>query len=905
MAPIPGLLRWFYLVTRPFQGRAAVTEEVQFHLEMTRAELIARGWSAEAALAEAHRRFGDSHQYQEALVALDSDTTRRRARTGWFADWRTDVRQLLRGLGKAPAFTAGVTLTLTLGIGMNATMLGLVDRLLFKPPAGVVDPDRVVRYTLTQTSDGYGSYTSSGVTWNELDLLTRQAKRVSGVAGFSGGTASLGRGPGARAVSFQAVTPNFFGLLGVMPEVGRFFASSEDPIDGSAQVAVISYRMWEREFRRRADVIGQEIWLGSVRAAIIGVTPRHFNGVNLDAVDVWLPLHTGGTMLAGPSSGWRNTWNWSWVRIVARLAPGVTAAEAGAEATALYRAATAEDPGRKNRRGAVAFRSIIAARGANPGKEPMVAVLLAAVSALLLVITCANVANLLLARGLARRREIAVRLALGIGRGRLIRTLLGESLALAGLGAAGGIALAYGAGLLVRRWFFANIDFVEPPVDGRLLLLTVVVTLVTAGLIGLVPALRMSKPDLAAELKSGSSGQASGSRPTLRLRRGLLLMQGTLSVLTLIGAGLFVASFLKVASVDLGFRPEGVLVAGIDLREAGYSKDQQLAFYDEAYQRLRSLPGVGSISLASANPFESRSATEVAVPGRDSVPRAATGGPYFSAITPEYFTTMGIQLQRGRAFTPADRLGAPSVVIVNETLARGFWPGEDPVGKCFVVGATVKDCREIIGVVRDAESESLTLEPTQAFYVPLGQSAHLTRDRTLLVKAAGDPVALAPSLRTTIQGLAADLPVADVQSLTTQMDDLYRPWRLGAAMFAVMGLVALAIVLVGLYSVLGYEVTERRKEFGIRSALGADAGTIVGLVVGQGLRTVGAALALGLVVALLAGSWVGNFLFQTSPRDPLVRGGAAAVMIAAAAIGAILPARRAARADPAETLRAD
>ncbi|MDX2058390.1 MAG: ABC transporter permease, partial [Gemmatimonadales bacterium] len=553
--------------------------------------LVRSGMSEAEARAEAERRFGDVGRYRETLLRIDHVTGRRRQRRDWVGDWIRDLRQLLRGLRQAPAFTLGVGITLTLGIGMNATMIGLVDRLLFKPPAHVSEPDRVARYTLTQTYQPFGTFTNTSVTWKEVELMARQATRVEAVAGFASGKASLGRGERARPVAFMTVTPNYFGLLGTAPALGRFFGPADDPIDGGGEAAVISHRMWKRQFGQRPDVIGQELTLGDRVVRVVGVTKQYFNGIDLDATDVWLPFHTGARLLVGASGEWRDTWHWQWVEIVARLADGRTREEASAEATALYRAAVRDDPDRKADAGLVRYEPVIAARGAADSRETMIAGLLAAVSVLLLLLTCANVANLLLARGVARSREIAVRVALGIGRSRLLRVLIGEAVLLGGLGAAGGIALAYGGGTVIRAWFLPNLDFVEPPVDARLLAMTVAIALVTSVLIGLVPAIRMSRPDLTVELKAGGGGQAGGGRRHHRFRRGLLLAQGVLSVLLLLGAGLFVRSFGRVAAVDFGFRPERILVAEVDLNEVGYDKARRQAFYDDAYQRLATRPG--------------------------------------------------------------------------------------------------------------------------------------------------------------------------------------------------------------------------------------------------------------------------------------------------------------------------
>lgn len=898
-----GIRRLLELVVRPFRGRAAVDAEIHFHLEAQIEELVGRGWDPAQARAEAEKRFGDLAQYREVLVTIDHRNRWMGEVRRWLADLWDDVRYATRGLVRTPSFTGGVALTLALGLGMTATMVGLMDRLLFKPPAHVASPERVVRYTLTQTTETFGAFTNQSVTWKEV-LLLRQAHSIDGLAAFASGSGSLGRGGQARRVPFMAVTPNYFSVLGVGPIAGRFFGPNEDPVDGSAAIAIISYRMWTRDFGRSPSAVGTQLWLGPNRLTIVGVAPEYFNGIDLDANDLWLPFHTGALQLAGPGREWEDTWDWQWVEILARLKPGVSRTVASAEATAIYRAAVAGVPGRQNDHGQATYHPVIAGRGAGEGKEPTVAALLAGVSLLLLLITCANVANLLLARGLARGREIAVRLALGVGRARLVRMLLVESGLLSSVGAAGGIGLAYVGSELTRRWFLPNIDFVDPPVDGRLLAAMVAIAAMTALVIGLIPAVRMSRPNLAAELKAGSPGQ-SASRRHQQTRRTLLVVQGTLSVVMLVAAGLFVRSFARVSAIDFGFDASGVVAADIDLGVAGYPDAQRHSYYRDLHERLKTHPGVLSVSLATSNPFYTRSSTRITMPGGDSVPHLKSGGPFYSSITPEYFTTLRIGLRRGRVFTDRDGEGGPFVMIVNETMARTFWPGKSALGECLFIGRDSKICRTVVGIVADANSETLDRDLVQAYYIPLRQSADLNRDRYLLIRVAGDPVAAIPGIRTLMQTQAPNLPVASVRLLASQMDRLYRPWRLGAALFGAMGVVALAVVLVGLYSVLSYGVAQRRREFGIRTALGASNWEVSRLVVGEGQRVVGLGILLGIGVTLALGPLMQRFLFMTEARDPLVYGAVVILLVAAAAIGSFVPARRASRSDPMTALRAD
>ena len=904
---IPGLKRLFELAARPFRGRHAVDAEIQFHLDSLVAELVAKGWTADAALGEALHRFGDQRHHREALLRIDQRLRRSGSVGEWWDGVRTDVRYLVRSLRQGPAFVVGVTVTLALGIGVNATMIGLVDRLLFKPPADVQDPDRIVRYTLTQTSQTFGSYTNRNVTWHEFELVRDRAKIIATAAPMFSGETSLGRGESARKIRITTVTATFFPLLGVRPQLGRLFTTEEDAVGGGSPVAVIGDQLWTTEFGRRPDALGKTLVIGSARVTVIGVAPRYFTGVDLDRVDAWLPFHTGAKVLMGPSDEWRTTWDWQWLEIVGRLAPGATREQASAEATTIYRSAVATVADRQNDRGVVTYHPVIAARGVEKSMESVVAALLAGISVLLLLITCANVANLVLARGVARRREVAVRLALGVGRARLIRMFLGESVLLSVVGGGLGIGLAYLGGTAIRRWFLPTIDFSEPPLDARLAGITLLVAGVTAILVGLMPALQLSNPDLAVELKTGGAdGRGSGTRAVGRTRRGLLLAQGVLSVVMLLCAGLFTRSFQRVAAVNFGLDAKRVLVAEIDLALAGYPEAQRLAFYDEARRRLDSMPGVGHASLGTANPFRNRMGTRVSLPGHDSIPHLRTGGPYYSAVSPGYFATMGVALKRGRGFTDRDRAGAEYVAVINETMATTLWPGSDPIGQCFYAGRdSLPPCRTVVGIVADPFATDLELEPTQAYYLPLGQSVGMTTDRYLFLKAAGDPVGLIGSVRRSLQTMAPNLPFATVRLLQDQIDPLFRPWRLGAGLFGAMGVLALMIVLVGLYSVLSYSVAQRAREFGIRTALGAVGRDVVTMVVAEGQRVILLGVAIGIGLALIFGRLLASLLFKTSPFDPLVYVVVAGLLVVVTAVGSLVPAWRAARIEPMSALRSD
>ena len=523
---------------------------------------------------------------------------------------------------------------------------------------------------------------------------------------------------------------------------------------------------------------------------------------------------------------------------------------------------------------------------------------------MVLLVVCANVANLLLARAASRRREIAVRLALGIGRVRLMRQLLAESLLLAVGG--GGVALlvAYWGGNLLRATLLPTVTWVESPLDWRVAAITAVATLLTGLITGMAPAIQASRPAPAQALRGGAA--EAGPRGT-RLRSGLLAAQAALSLLLLVGAGLFVQSLRRVVQTDLGYRSDRLLVADVDLSLVGMEREQRWSYYERAFERLRALPGVSSASLAINSPFWTINSTRFRLTDRDSTPRLPNGGPYYNAVTPEFFATLGMRLIKGRLLAEADRLGSAPVMVINERMAEFFWPGADPLGKCARVAADSLPCVEVVGVVANGRANAIQEVPAAMYYVPLDQSKTrgLNPDRMVFLRTRGNPAAVVPDVRRVFHQLAANLPLANVRTFQSQIDPEIQPWRLGAVMFGVFGGLALLVAAVGLYSVMSYAVVQRTREFGIRSALGASSRQIVRAVVRDGLGLVLAGIAGGAAIALLLGRRLEPLLYQTSSRDPLVLAVVIATLLLASLAAVLLPAWRATRVDPVVALRAD
>src|SRR5216117_111896 len=800
-----------------------------------------------------------------------------------------DLRYALRTFARTPALIAAAVVCLALGIGANATIFGVVDTLLFRPPPHVREPERVVRLYFRRHYPPFGANTSSITGYPLYTLIRESARDFDALAACTySQSASLGRGVDARRVHLVLASASYFPLLGVRPALGRFYSADEDRLGGPA-VVVLGYRFWRAAFQGDSGILGRQLQLGRSSYTVVGVAPERFTGVNLENVDAWVPLTASTPELMGPGSLNRGSY---FLQIIGRLGTG--GREAGErEATLAFRAEDMYSYGDSN---AVALLGPVQhARGPEMSQNARVSLWLSAVSVIVLLVACANVANLLLARALQRQREIAVRLALGAARLRLARQLVTESVLLALAGGAAALVVTLWAGPVIRAFLLPDMAAVTSAVDGRVLLFTGGVALLTGLLAGCVPALQVGRADLTPALKAGA--REGRYRPS-RLRSALLVGQVALTVTLIVGAGLFVRSLRNVAGQDFGFDPARTLLATMDLRAAGYRPVEINQLNLQMLARLQVLPGVEAAAATIGHPFGWATGCSVSVPGRDSIPQLKAGGPYCQRVTAGYFAAMGTPVH-GRAFTPADR-GSP-VAIVNETMARLLWPGESAIGKCFLVGSD-KRCAGIIGVVPDARRFNAVEDASMHFYVPFtdDSSEFIT---ALVVRARGRPQDLVAPVRAAMQETAASLPYAAVTPLADLVAPSIRPWRLGTTMFGVYAGLALVLAAVGLYGVLSYTVAQRSHEIGVRMAMGARRGNVLGLMVGQGVRIAALGAGIGAVVALAGGRVLSSLLYGVSPRDPLVLLGAAMIPLVVAALASYLPARRAAKVDPVVALR--
>ncbi len=812
----------------------------------------------------------------------------------------SDIRQAGRSLARTPIFTIGAVLTLALGIGATTTLIGVLDTLLFRPPAGVTAPGEIARpWFVFQGS--WGGWNALNVSYPDFTDLRDKAKSFASVAAYyTKSGSSLGRGAEAEEVRLTGVTGGFFALLGTRPALGRFVQEADDRLGAPADVVVLSHAFWQHRFGGDPAIIGRQLPLADRSYTVIGVAPEGFTGGELEPTQAWVPL-SGVVGLLGDSEFAEDRGSY-FLYILTRLKPGVSLAQAQAEASTVIDIARA-DTTIRNGYQRVVLGPVQRARGPETSGNTQVAIWLVGVSIAVLLVACANVANLLLARGLARSRELAIRKALGAGRGRILRQLTVESVVLGLIGGAGALLLAVWGGGLVRTFLLPAGIAGEFPIDLRLCLVLSAVSLVSGVAAGTLPALRAAKGDLTPVLKEGSA--ASGYRRS-RLRSGLVAVQVTLSVMLVVGAGLFVRSLRAALDLDLGYDLDRVVRVNADLSSSGFKPPELLAAYTALAETARQQPGVESVSLTHGEPFGWAFGVQVRMPGVDSLPRFTSGGPYINGVQADFFRTMGLSLTRGRGWTEGEGAGTTErVAVVGSSLAQRYWPDGNAIGQCLLIGAEAKQCSRVVGVVEDARRNSVVEEVQPLIYIPLAQVDGVLSHLAMFIRTRGPAEDQVNALGRILQQSRPDLPYLRVEVLKQVVAPQYGAWRLGATMFTLFGVLALTLASIGIYSVLAYAVRGRRQELGIRLALGAPLESIVSLVVRDGVRMVVPGLVLGLVGALAAGRALRALLYGVSPTDPLVLVVTLLVMALAGLAASAIPARRAAKVNPMTALRSD
>jgi len=940
---------------------ARLDEELAFHLEMQARELAARGMSPEAARREARLAFSPGGSLEPVKEAY-------RARRGVpaFETLAQDLRFALRMMRKSPGFTAVALLSLAFGIGTNCAIFTVLDALLWKslpvPAAGQLsvlhriedgEPVRLFSYSAwRRLAESPAVCTGVMAFTTEFQAMVRPlrpapppgaaasasaaaaaATATAGGAGIGAGARAGGGGEADEIASAQLVSGNSFALLGLGTAAGRVFTPAEDRVPGGNPVAVISYGYWQRRFARDPRVVGQSLLVNGAPVTVLGVLGPAFRGVIVDtAPDVFLPItlrdlvkYRSNTQTDGNVDAAQPVWdqvNVHWLELLARRQPGVSARQAAAALGVLFertkQAQLGTHPGPVTRR-MVAAQTLELVPGAQ-GRSHLRAALtrpltiLMGIAALVLLIACANVANLLLARADRRRKEMAVRLGIGAGRRRLVRQLLTESLLLAGLGCVLGVAAAALGSRVLLALLTTRAVPLDVALDPKKLAFAAAVALATGVGFGLAPALQATRVDLSANLKEGARALATtggtgaagggGRRRLLPLGPALVAVQIGLSLVLLVGAGLFVRSLQNLTRVDPGFTRDRLLLISINPRLLGYDRARLDALYDRLVERLEAVPGVRSASLsAHALLGDSASTSSIVLPGVTPVPGQPQVMVNSNVVTPRYFATVGMPLQFGRGFTRRDRKQPPDVAIVNEALARRCFPGRSPLGLRFGFDSDKPRQFEIVGVVKDARYYELGKEPPPMAYLPAPAEGESIADIEVRLAGGGAVTGIAGQLRRAIAETEPGLAVLRLASMGEQLDrSLSRP-RAIARLTGFFGGLALLLSAIGLYGVMSYNVARRTGEIGLRMALGAPRARVLGLILRETALLLAIGIVAGLAAALAATRLAASQLYGLSAFDPGTVAVATAVLVVVALTAGFLPARRAADTSPMEALR--
>ncbi|HEY0558609.1 MAG TPA: ABC transporter permease [Thermoanaerobaculia bacterium] len=869
------------------QVAADVEEELAFHLDRVADELAEAGWPREEARVEARRRFGDLDGTRDYCCAVDAGKERQMKWIERFAELGQDLRFGGRQLAKSPGFTLVAVLTLALGIGATTAIFSIVYGVLLRP-LPFQAPDRLILPVFVDTQgETHGAFSPL----NFLDF--RAASRtLSGLTSIENSTLNLS-GDGGEPERLQAalVGADFFEVLGIRPLHGRTFAPGEDRA-GAPLVAVISEKLWTRRFGNDPAVIGRSLSLNGQPYSVIGILKQ---GAQLpSATDVWVPKVFSPKEMKQRGAVYFSA--------IGRLGAGVTLARARAEADVIGRRLSTQYPHANASYFQTMTINSLEDRMLGDTRKPLL-ILLGAVACVLLI-AVVNVANLLMVRAAAREGEIAVRVALGAGRGRIIRQLLTESLVLAVAGGAAGAALAtWMVRMLVALGPQGIPRLGQARVDGVALLFALGISLAAGVLFGLAPALQTSRADLGGVIREGSRG--SKGRTGTRARGLLVVVEMALAVVLLAGAGLLIRSFSRLQNVDPGFRPERILTFNLELPDGKYSDDPKMrAFATALLERLQHLPGVSAAGLTVfglplSGADESLSFT---VAGRPPAPPDKEDSMRFAMATPDFFRILGIRIVRGRAFDARDRDGGQPVAVINEAAVRKFFPGEEPLGKRIDLGWRHHG-GTIVGIVADFKQDALEQQIDPQIFLPFDQAPQ--ESLAVVLRSPADPETLASAVRSSVRGIDPDLPVFGLQPLTGLIAASTSRSRFYMLLLGGFAAIALLLAAVGIYGVIAFAVRQRTQEIGIRMALGASRDRVMGMVVGQGMTLALVGAAAGLAGAFVAARGLRGLLFEVSASDPATYAGVALLLVAVAAMAAYLPARRAARTEPNLALRGE
>lgn len=795
-------------------------------------------------------------------------------------------------LVKNPGFSAAAILALALGVGANSSIFSIINEAFLRPVPLAREPDRLVALGRASDARSFDGFTHPGY----LEYRA-QSRSFSGLMAYRGAEMNLASGGDPERVRATLVSHNYFSVLGVNAFYGRTFLPEEDQTPGSHPVVVVSHRLWKNRFGMDPNIVGRTLVINGQGFTVVGIAPEGFLGVELgEPADIWIPLMMEGT--ARPLFPVLNNRLFTSLHVVGRLKPGINLEQAQAEMTVLAHALEEVNRATKKQMTVVLSRNIRFTDPDDRAEAQTLLALLMTTAGVVLLTACANVANLLLARASVRRRETAMRLALGASRLQLVRQLLTESMLLALLGGALGIFVGMVLTRLPQAYLGSGIDF-SP--DIRVLTFTLLVSLLTGIIMGLTPALQGSKPDLVTALKGIESSGYCGAR----LRRLLVVLQVAPSLVLIVGAGLLVSTMRNLQAIDLGFDIHRLLVLPLNLRLQGYQEAKVRLMQSELVERLQALPGVQSVSLANDVPVrgmfpESR---EILPEGQELPFAAHRILVDYNEVTPRYFETLGVPMVLGRGFTDADKPDTPPVAVISETMARRYWPGADPIGKRFRIARFMSwsPYHQIVGVVKDTRYNRLEQRPASHLYLPLSQNFNV--DEMVLLRTSIDPQGVRDALRREAAALDPNLPPLSVRTLAEVLAEQDSDQRMIAALVSCFGFLALTLASIGVYALMSYEVAQRTREIGVRMALGAKRWEVFRLVVGQAMFLAVAGVALGLVAAFFLARIIAGRLYGISSSDPLTLAGASVLLIAVAVLASYFPARRAMRIEPFAALR--
>lgn len=868
--------------------------ELEFHLQREADKYVRAGMPRDQAERRARIALGG--------VQRIKDDDRDARGIGLLEIVVQDLRYAVRSLRLTPGFTFAVVITLGLGIGATAGIFSVIDRIMFRTPALLHDPGNVSRAYFSYDFRG-SPVINTPIEYRRYLDFTQWTSSFSQIAAYQDVSAAVGVGQDASEMPVGRATASLFSFFDVRPALGRFYSSAEDTPPLGASVAVLGYPYWQSHYGGRRDILGSSIQIGAGTYTIIGVAPQGFAGMEVGEVPVaWIPVTAYGGLR---SRTFADNYNWGWLNTVVRRKTGVSLAQATADATTAYRrswlAQRSMDPSLAPvdaGRPYVSLAPTPLGRAPDAGAMGRMPVWVGAVALLTLIVAAANVAGLMLARAFRRRREIALRLALGVGRARLVGQLLTEGLLLAFASGLTGLVIGWAVAAGFARLFGESVPLGGGLVGTRTIIFCAVVTLAAGLATALAPAIFGARGDLAGALKAGAR---EGTYQRSRARTTLVIVQGALSTALLIAAGLFVRSFANVRALPLGYDVGHTLLVEVNLRGMKLSTNEQKMLLRRLTDEAAALRGVQGATQMVSTPFYSFESSGFTVPGIDSVERLGPFG--MQLVSPGYFRTVGTRILAGRPIDSTDGQGAPLAIVVSAEMAHRLWPGQNALGKCVKMGADSMPCSTVVGVAENTITRGISHDAEAGYYLAAEQVDRATYG--LYVRVAGRDVDFVAPVRRHLQAVMPGVSYVSVIPFTTVVGSVEQSWKIGATMFTSLGALALVLAAIGIYSVIAYNVTQRTHEIGVRIALGAREFNLTGLVLRDGLRLGAIGMGIGIVIALIAGRWMTPLLFDESPRDPVVVLVVAGVLVGATALASAMPALRAARVDPNEALRAD